>query len=78
MAQWWNAKVPINGGFYKFKSGSLKEVWDNFIKGAKFWQNHYYETGRVSAKYYGEQNYVYNQVKENNIKVSLTPEKWFV
>ena len=74
--QWWNAKLPINGGFYKFKSGSLKEVWDNFIKGANFWQNHYYETGRVSAKYYGEQNYVYNQIKENNIKISLTPEKW--
>ena len=36
---WWNVKtnkfadrviIPINGGFYKFKSGSFKYIWDDF------------------------------------------------
>ena len=29
--QWWDNKgIKLNGGFYKFKSGSLKSIWDDF------------------------------------------------
>ena len=49
---WWNKwwkyggiakdSLQTNGGFYKFKSGSLKFIWDDFIKNPEYWQNHYY------------------------------------
>ena len=37
---------------------------------------HYYNIGHVHYKYYGEQNYVDWKVKENNIKLLLTPKEW--
>ena len=27
---WWDNKLKKNGGFYKFKSGTLNHVWDDF------------------------------------------------
>ena len=74
--QWWTDKLKINGGFYKFKSGSLKCIWDDFVKSVEFWQLHYYNNGDVHTKYYGEQNYVNWKAKEHKIKLTLTPEKW--
>jgi len=74
--QWWNSNLKINGGFYKFKSGSLKCIWDDFIKNVEFWQLNYYRKGIVHTKYYGEQNYVNWKVQEHKIKLTLTPEKW--
>ena len=56
--QWWNSNLKMNGGFYKFKSGSLKCIWDDFVKNVEFWQLNYYHKGIVHTKYYGEQNYV--------------------
>ena len=56
--QWWENKLGINGGFYKFKSGSLKFVWDDFALNPEYWQLHFYDNGTVHYKYYGEQNYV--------------------
>ena len=38
--QWWDSKLKINGGFYKFKSGSLKSIWDDFALN-EYWQMHY-------------------------------------
>ena len=87
---WWNkwwrdgeASVTIprtalqtNGGFYKFKSGSLSYVWDDFIENPKFWQMHYYNERIVHFPYYGEQNYVNWRAWENNIKIIPTPEEW--
>jgi len=82
---WWNSEELIekglaletNGGFYKFKSGSLKYVWDNFIENPEYWQMHYYKKGDVHFKYYGEQNYVNWKVFwEGNAKIIKTPEKW--
>ena len=61
-------KLKLNGGFYKFKSGSLKSIWDDFSLNPHFWQLHYYNTGVVHHKYYGEQNYVNWKVQQNNIK----------
>ena len=70
--QWWENKLGINGGFYKFKSGSLKFVWDDFALNPEYWQLHFYNNGTVHKKYYGEQNYVYDKVK--NIKT--LPGEW--
>ena len=39
---------------------------------SEFWQTHYFDTGVVHTKYYGEQNYVFNKVK--NIKT--LPGEW--
>ena len=58
---WWNVKtnefadkviLPINGGFYKFKSGSFNYIWDHFSLNPEYWQLHYYEKGDVHYKYY--------------------------
>ena len=69
---WWDNKLKKNGGFYKFKSGTLNHVWDNFASNPQYWQMHYYNSGLVHEKYYGEQNYVYDKVK--NIKT--LPGEW--
>jgi hypothetical protein len=75
--QWWDNKgIKLNGGFYKFKSGSLKSIWDDFSLNPEFWQLNYYNTGVVHHKYYGEQNYVDWKVQEHNIKLTLTPQQW--
>jgi len=74
--QWWDSKLKLNGGFYKFKSGSLKNIWDDFALNPEYWQLHYYNNGDVHTKYYGEQNYVNWKVQEHNIKLTLTPQQW--
>jgi len=74
--QWWDNNLKLNGGFYKFKSGSLKSIWDDFSLNPEFWQLNYYNTGIVHHKYYGEQNYVNWKVQEHNIKLTLTPQEW--
>jgi hypothetical protein len=74
--QWWTDKLILNGGFYKFKSGSLKSIWDDFVLNPEFWQMNYYRKGIVHKKYYGEQNYVNWKVQEHNIKLTLTPQQW--
>ena len=76
--QWWDNKLKLNGGFYKFKSGSLKKIWDDFSLNPNYWQMHYYNNGDVHYKYYGEQNYVNWKVQENNIKLTTTPKEWLV
>ena len=74
--QWWDSKLKLNGGFYKFKSGSLKSIWDDFALNPEYWQLHYYNNGDVHTKYYGEQNYVNWKIQEHNIKLTLTPQQW--
>jgi len=75
--QWWDNKgIKLNGGFYKFKSGSLKSIWDDFSLNPHFWQLNYYNKGIVHHKYYGEQNYVNWKVQQHNIKLTLTPREW--
>jgi len=74
--QWWNTKLKINGGFYKFKSGSLNHIWDNFVKSANYWQSYFFNKGIVDEKYYGEQNYVNWQIQKNKSKLSLLPKQW--
>ena len=84
--KWWKKGDPnsgntvrLNGGWYKFKSGSLKFVWDEFSfseKSRKKWQNYYYNEGIVHYKYYGEQNYVEDCCIRNNVKITHMPGEW--
>ena len=74
--QWWENKLGINGGFYKFKSGSLKFVWDDFALSPDYWQLHFYNNGTVHKKYYGEQNYVKWKILEHKAKLTKTPSEW--
>jgi len=73
---WWDNKLKLQGGFYKFKSGSLKSIWDDFSLNPEYWQLHYYNKGDVHFKYYGEQNYVDWKVQEHNIKLTGMPKEW--
>lgn len=75
---WWdkNPKCPINGGWYKFKSGSLQYVWDKFSSNIDYHQNYYYNNSIVHYRYYGEQNFVYDTVINNGGKVTTMPENW--
>ena len=73
---WWTSKLKTNGGFYKFKSGSLKHIWDDFAENPDYWQLYYYNNGDVNFKYYGEQNYVSWKLQEYKTKVIKTPEQW--
>ena len=74
--QWWENKLGINGGFYKFKSGSLKFVWDDFALNPEYWQLHFYNNGTVHKKYYGEQNYVKLKTLEHGAELIKTPPQW--
>lgn len=76
--KWWTKqpKLPLNGGWYKFKGGSLQFVWDKYISDPEKWQMHYYNEGIVDLKYFGEQNFVYDTCVENKAKVSLMPGEW--
>ena len=78
--KWWGGKptynLKLNGGFYKFKSGHLKKIWDDFILAPEDWQLDWYNKGVVHYKYYGEQNYVNHKCKEHNIKLTLMPAEW--
>jgi len=73
---WWKSLLQTNGGFYKFKSGSLKYIWDDFIQSPKYWQMHYYDNNDVHFKYYGEQNYVNWKTEEYQAKIIKTPAEW--
>ena len=73
----WSNGCPINGGWYKFKAGSLQYVWDKFSSNIDKWQHHYYNNGVVHYEYYGEQNFVYDTVIENGGKITTMPEKWY-
>ena len=73
---WWKSLLHTNGGFYKFKSGSLAYIWEDFIANPKFWQMHYFNERIVHFPYYGEQNYVNWRMDEHNIKLTKTPPEW--
>jgi hypothetical protein len=82
---WWNSEQLIkqglaletNGGFYKFKSGTLSYVWDDFITAPEYWQMKFFNDEVVHYRYYGEQNYVNWKVFwEYKANVHTTPEKW--
>ena len=74
--QWWENKLGINGGFYKFRSGGAKAIWDDFTRNPEYWQLHFYNNGTVHKKYYGEQNYVKLKAIEHGLEVITTPPQW--
>lgn len=77
--KWWSkssTSLPINGGWYKFKAGSLQCIWDKYISDPEMWQLYYYNNGTVHYKYFGEQDFVYHTSIENNITVTQMPGSW--
>tara|TARA_B100001173_G_C15946247_1_gene529327 strand:- start:89 stop:862 length:774 start_codon:yes stop_codon:yes gene_type:complete len=83
--KWWGRwtefkkwkKIPkLNGGFYKFKSGQCKIIWDTFIRSPEDWQLLYFRKGTVTYKYYGEQNFVQWMCKKHKIKLTLMTPEW--
>ena len=72
---WRDRILKKNGGFYKFKSGSLNHIWDKFSRNPEFWQLNYYNLGIVHKKYYGEQNYVFDQA-EDKYSIETVPGEW--
>lgn len=81
--KWWGGdskyrhkSVSLNGGFYKFKSGHCKSIWDTYIRSPKDWQLNYYLKGIVHYKYFGEQNFVEEMCRKNNIKITLMNPEW--
>lgn len=75
--KWWGFTsdwLPLNGGFYKFKSGGkCKNLWDKFRENPEYWQLKYFKSMVVHYKYFGEQNFVYNRLKEFDIKLLTVP-----
>jgi|TARA_Y100000031_G_scaffold82171_1_gene90560 hypothetical protein len=78
--RWWGSTpthgLKINGGFYKFKSGECKIIWDEFIISPEEWQLEWYKKGVVHYKYFGEQNFVNWMCDKNKIKLTLMPPQW--
>jgi hypothetical protein len=77
--KWWGFTsdwLPLNGGFYKFKSGGrCRHIWDKFLENPEYWQLKYFKKMVVHYKYFGEQNFVYNRLKEFDIKLLTIPGK---
>lgn len=81
--KWWNFDhdnniMMLNGGWYKFRSGALKYVYDKFISDVEKWQLHYFNNKLVTIPYYGEQNFVQDTVRENGGLISLMPGEYVV
>ena len=77
--RWWSESkhgLKINGGFYKFKSGECKVIWDTFIRSPENWQLEWYKKGVVHYKYFGEQNFVNWMCEKHKIKLTLMPGEW--
>ena len=79
-SKWWTVVSPydpiFNGGWYKFKSGSLQVIWDEFAMNPAKWQLYFYKLNHVHFKYYGEQNFVEKKLKANDKKITLMPGQW--
>lgn len=76
--KWWtdDRATTINGGWYKFKAGDFQCVWDKYIENPDKWSNHYFETGVVHYRLFGEQNFVEDTIRENGGKVTTMPGEW--
>lgn len=77
--KWWTHNpnnTTINGGWYKFKAGTLKNVYDKYMSDPEYWQLHYYNNHTVHFKYFGEQNFVEDTVRESSGKITHMPGEW--
>ena len=76
--KWWGGrrKPKLQGGFYKFKSGECKVIWDTFIQIPEHYQLKYYNRNIVHYKYFGEQNFVEDTAIQNKIDITLINPKW--
>ena len=63
---WDDGPCKINGGWYKFNAGEMHHVYEKFYSNPEYYQLEYYNMGVVDYKYFGEQNFVEDSVR--NIK----------
>jgi hypothetical protein len=83
--RWWSAHdkmCPMNGGLQKFKADdSLVYLWKNFLQNPKKTMMHYHLQSRLGKTNeairfnYGEQNYIYDNVKKSH-NVIYYPLTW--
>jgi hypothetical protein len=83
--RWWSAHTktcPMNGGLQKFKAdNSLVYLWEKFLQNPKKVMMHYClqsikgKTKEIVRPNYGEQNYIYDNVK-NTHKIIYYPLTW--
>ena len=79
---WWNnSPVSINGGWYKFQAGSFDYIWQKYIKDPLYWSEYYYNRSIVHFKYFGEQNFVEENVWDAGVGkqaglISHYPGEW--
>lgn len=77
--KWWTKdpnQLPINGGWYKFRAGSMQYIWDKYNSDPEKWQMYYYNNSTVHYKYFGEQNFVHDTAVENGAKITRMPGSW--
>jgi len=76
--KWWTdaRDTTLNGGWYKFHAGDFQCVWDKFYSDIEKWQTYYFDKGVVHFRYFGEQNFVEDTIRENGGKVTLMPGQW--
>lgn len=68
--RWWllpKTRYFINGGMYKFISGELTQVYNQFYKNPSFWQQYYIKRGFTQPPVNGEQNFVRDAVGKTHL-----------
>ena len=83
--RWWSAHdkmCPMNGGLQKFKADdSLVYLWEKFLQNPKKTMMHYHlqsrlgKTNEAIRLNYGEQNYIYDNVKRTH-EIIYYPHSW--
>ena len=68
--------IKINGGWYKFKAGNFKYIWDEFYSDIEKWQLYFYNNSIVHYKYFGEQNFVEKMLEWKENKITHMPAEW--
>ena len=78
MPRWWSSSqvnsYPISGNYYKFKSHDFKHVASIYKSHHQYFRKYYWEKGLVERPDLGEQHFVYDMIKDADIK--LQPAEW--
>ena len=78
--KWWgldpNNPMKINGGWYKFISGTMDYVYQKYIADPEYWQLYYFNQNIVTIPYFGEQNFVQDTVLEHGHNIITMPGRY--
>lgn len=82
---WWrwredrNGESPVSGTVYKFMNGEFeREVYWQFEKAIKFWENYFIDNGITKGPVNGEQHYIQKQLGTGGHNLKFFPEKHIV